>query len=177
MITPPTLTHHQKGQKQKPSAASPLHGNAASYSLMTVALGAGAIGGALVAANQLRPSGRVLIGAMFALAVVVGAATLAPSLVTFALVMIPAGAFQTTVFATANSILQLDCEAALRGRVMAIWSVMIASPVVAVPLIGLLSEALGPRVGLASGACAAAIAVALAGPTLFRRQHRAPGRL
>jgi MFS family permease len=65
------------------------------------------------------------------------------------------GAASTSFTATTNSLLQLAAPTAMRGRVMAIWSVVyLGSTAVGGPIVGWVSEHAGPRAGLALGALA-----------------------
>jgi MFS family permease len=60
-----------------------------------------------------------------------------------------------------NSTLQLAVEPSMRGRVMALYSVVfLGSTPIGAPLVGWLAGALGPRAGLVVGAVAALAAAA-----------------
>jgi MFS family permease len=66
------------------------------------------------------------------------------------------GAASTSFTATTNSLLQLAAPSAMRGRVMALWSVVyLGSTALGGPIVGWVSEHAGPRAGLALGALAA----------------------
>jgi MFS family permease len=63
-----------------------------------------------------------------------------------------------TFAASINSSLQLAVEPAMRGRVMALYSVVfLGSTPIGAPLVGWLAEIGGPRSGLVLGAVAALI--------------------
>jgi hypothetical protein len=73
--------------------------------------------------------------------------------------LVPLGAVSVTFAAGINSTLQLGADPLLRGRVMALYSVVfIGSTPIGAPLVGWLSEAAGPRAGLVLGGTAALIA-------------------
>ena len=69
-----------------------------------------------------------------------------------------------TFAATINSSLQLAVEPEMRGRVMALYSVVfLGSTPIGGPLVGWLAEVAGPRSGLLVAAVAALAAAVLAG--------------
>ena len=75
-----------------------------------------------------------------------------------------------TFAAGINSSLQLAVEPAMRGRVMALYSVVfLGSTPIGSPLMGWLAEAAGPRAGLLAGAVAALVAAAGARFAFSRR--------
>ena len=64
----------------------------------------------------------------------------------------PLGAASVTFAAGVNSSLQLAAAGPLRGRVMALYSVVfLGSTPIGAPLIGWLAQAVGPRAGLVLG--------------------------
>jgi MFS family permease len=75
--------------------------------------------------------------------------------------------------ATANTTLQLGSEPAMRGRVMALYGLLFAgSTPLGGPVMGWISEAWGPRVGVAIGG-ALSLAAALGGVSRVRVRRRA----
>ena len=81
----------------------------------------GSLAGALLAARRERPRWRLLLGAMIgfsACLMVVGAA---PSFWTYTLLLIPTGLAALTVMVSANAMVQLTTDQAVRGRVMALY--------------------------------------------------------
>lgn len=91
------------------------------------------------------------------------AAAAAHTLAAQAVVLIPLGAAGVTFAAGVNSTLQLHAPEALRGRIMALHTVVfIGSTPIGAPLVGWLAEVAGPRSGLVLGGAAAL----LAGPVL-----------
>ena len=72
------------------------------------------------------------------------------------LALVPLGAASVTFAAGVNSTLQLAAEPAMRGRVMALYSVVfLGSTPIGGPIAGWLSEAAGPRAGLVLAGVAA----------------------
>jgi len=85
-----------------------------------------------------------------------------------ALVLI--GAASVTFAAGVNSTLQLAVEPEMRGRVMALYSVVfLGSTPIGAPISGALAEVAGPRAGLMLGAVAALSAATVAYAVLRRR--------
>jgi Transmembrane secretion effector len=79
------------------------------------------------------------------------------------LALIPLGAVSVTFSAGVNSTMQLAVTPAMRGRVMALYSVIfLGSTPFGAPLVGWLAEIAGPRAGMALGGGAALAAAALA---------------
>jgi MFS family permease len=71
-------------------------------------------------------------------------------------VLVPLGAASVTFAAGVNSSLQLAAGDALRGRVMALYSVVfLGSTPIGAPITGALAETAGPRAGLLLGGIAA----------------------
>ncbi len=139
------------------------HGTATSYSLLVIAMGFGSIVGALLAGARGRvgPGLLVLTAALFGVAELAAAA--APSLITQLVLLVPLGAVSVTFSAGINASLQLAAGEGLRGRVMALYSVVfIGSTAVGGPAVGAVAQGFGPRAGLLLGGIAA-LATAAAG--------------
>ena len=139
------------------------HGTATTYALLTAAMGIGSVGGALAAGARGRVSPKLLVGSslLFGFAMLLAAA--APTLELQILALVPLGAASVTFAAGVNSTLQVAVEPAMRGRVMALYSIVfLGSTPIGAPLVGWLAGAAGPRAGLLAGALAALLAGAAA---------------
>jgi MFS family permease len=144
-------------------ASQTWHGTAATYALLTAAMAVGSVGGALAAGARGRVSPRILVVAATGFGVLELVAAVAPSLPLQVLALVPLGAMTVTFSAGVNSTLQLAVAPAMRGRVMALYSVVfLGSTPIGAPLVGWLAEIAGPRAGMALGAVAALVAAALA---------------
>jgi MFS family permease len=135
------------------------HGTATTYALLTAAMGVGSVGGALAAGARGRVSPKLLIGSslLFGFAMLLAAA--APTLELQIAALVPLGAASVTFAAGVNSSLQIAVEPAMRGRVMALYSIVfLGSTPIGSPLVGWLAGAAGPRAGLIAGAAAALLA-------------------
>ena len=150
------------------------HGTAATYTALAVAMGVGSVAGALAAGARGRVGPRLLVAAATAFGVAELLVAVAPDVPLQLLALIPLGAVSVTFSAGINSALQLAVEPAMRGRVMALYSVVfLGSTPVGAPLVGWIAEVAGPRAGLALGA-AAAFAAAVGGAIAFARAAGKP---
>jgi MFS family permease len=156
------------------------HGTASTYALLTAAMGVGSVAGALAAGARGRVTPRLLVLASFSFGAAELLAALAPTLPLQVIALPLVGAASVTFAAGINSSLQLAVEPVMRGRVMALYSIVfLGSTPIGAPLVGWLAEALGPRAGLLAGAAAALIAAAAARSAFARiaeLQLAAPGR-
>jgi MFS family permease len=141
-------------------------GGATAYTTLAVAMGAGAVAGALATGSLRRVGPAFIVGAAFAFGVLAATAAAAPSLPLAALALIPLGAASVSFAAAINSTLQLTAEPSMRGRVMALYSVVfLGTTPIGGPVAGGLAELAGPRASLllsASAALAAGVGAWLA---------------
>jgi len=141
-----------------------------------VAMGAGSVVGALTAGARGRVSNTLLIASSAAFGVFTVLAALAPTLWLAVVALALVGAASVTFAAGVNSTLQLEVEPSMRGRVMALYSVVfLGSTPIGGPLSGWLAEAASPRAGLLMGAIAALAAAAGALAVLRRRSSLGGG--
>jgi MFS family permease len=137
------------------------HGTASTYAALTAAMAVGSVAGALAAGARGRVTPRLLVLASFAFGTAELLVAVAPSLPLMIAALIPTGAASVTFAAGVNSSLQIAVEPAMRGRVMALYSVVfLGSTPIGAPLVGWLAETAGPRAGFLAGAAAALIAAA-----------------
>lgn len=131
-------------------------GDADTFGSMFAAMGIGAVVGGLYVATRGRTSPRAILAAASAMAISIGATAAAPNVwvahITLVMVGLSASAFLTL----SNSVLQLESEPRMRGRVvgMRATAVLGARPIGA-PIVGWIGEYLGPRYALGVGAVAA----------------------
>ncbi len=158
------------------------HGNASQYGLLTSAMAAGTLCGALLSARRPFP-GMVLMGgvaAAFGVALAVAAAM--PSPLLFAIVLFFVGLAALTFMTASNSMMQLTTERAMRGRVLALRiAVVMGGTPLGAPLVGWVVDRFGARWALGVGALAGLAAAAVAVAYLVRYRHlrlfRDAGRL
>jgi MFS family permease len=144
-------------------AKSSFEGGPKTYGLLVSAMGVGSIAGALAVGARGRVSMRILIAASTAFGGFTLLAAAAPTLWFEVAALMLVGGASVTFAAGVNSSLQLAVEPAMRGRVMALYSVVfLGSTPIGAPIAGWLSESAGPRTGLLLGAIAALVAAAAA---------------
>jgi MFS family permease len=137
-------------------ARSAFHGGAGTYGALAGAMGAGAVVGAVTTAGRGNRSLTSLGAIGLAFGALLAAIAAAPTLGLALAALVLMGAASTSFSATTNSLLQLATPTAIRGRVMALWSVVyLGSTAVGGPIVGWVSEHAGPRAGLGLGAFAA----------------------
>ena len=150
-------------------------GNAAVYSWMTIAMGAGALVGALAVANRGETGGNLLFLTGMGFGVAICVASLAPTLGIFIGLLLLVGAGQISFLATCNSLIQLTADPGMRGRVMAVYTItLLGSTPIGGPLVGWVSQEFGPRWGLAIGGIATIIGVLFFGTAFVRARRRSP---
>jgi MFS family permease len=135
------------------------HRQAGTYGLLSAALAIGSLGGALLAARRPRPRQRLLLGAALAFGVLETVAGLMPSYASFMAMLLPTGMAMLTLSTAANSTMQLGSSSAMRGRVMAVYSlVFMGGTPIGAPLVGWLAQVAGARYSLIVGGVASATA-------------------
>jgi MFS family permease len=146
-------------------------GGAGAYTALAVAMAVGSVGGALATGARGRISERLLAGSAAAFGVFSLLAAAAPTLPLAMIALVPLGAMSVTFAAGVNSTLQLGASPAMRGRVMALYSVVfLGSTPIGGPIVGALAEVAGPRSGLVL-AGVAALATGIGGAIAFARRR------
>jgi MFS family permease len=147
-------------------AKTVFHADAASFGLLTAAFAAGSLVAALAATGRrTRPAARTVILSGLAFGALETAAAWSPGF-TSALVLLALTGFASLYFAqAANHRIQLGSDPAFRGRVMALYTLILqgSTPLGAL-MVGWLAQQLGARAGLLAGGLVsgAAALVALA---------------
>ncbi|MEZ0285687.1 MAG: MFS transporter [Thermoleophilia bacterium] len=144
-------------------------GGAGAYAALVSAMGVGAIAGALVTGARGSVSPALLAGAAIGFGALALLAAGAPSMALELAVLAPLGAASVTLAASVNSALQLASDPVMRGRVMALYSIVfLGSTPIGAPIAGWLSEAIDPRAALVMAGVAGIVA-GLAARTAFAR--------
>jgi MFS family permease len=98
------------------------------------------------------------------LEVVVG---FAPTFNSMMVLLVPTGVAVLTFTTTTNALVQLGSDAAVRGRVMAIYVlVFLGGTPIGAPVIGVVAEHFGPRASLTVGGLVCAVSAVVAGALL-----------
>jgi MFS family permease len=149
-------------------------GGPTAYATLVAAMGAGSVVGALATGAHGRTDPRLIAGAALSFGVLAALAAAMPSIALEVPMVALLGASAVTFAAAINSSLQLAVEPEMRGRVMALYSVVfLGSTPIGGPLAGWLSEAYDPRVALMLAA-GAGIAAAWAAHVSFARMRARP---
>ncbi len=145
-------------------AVSVFHTDARGYGLLSSIMAIGTVSAALFAAGRDRPRiMSLLIGAaIFGLGCTLAA--IAPGYWSFAGALVVIGGASLTFTNATNSLMQLTTEPAMRGRVMALRvAIALGGTPIGAPILGWVSDHLGPRwalgVGAVSGFAAATVAI------------------
>ena len=151
-------------------------GGAGMYGLLTSLMSGGSLLGALYAASRSQPTRTVMVRAAAAFGGLTLASAAIPSPLALAPVLVAMGTTMMIFLATANATLQLNADAAMRGRVMALYGVVfLGTTPLGGPLLGWIGEAWGAPAGMAvaGGVSLAAAVVALAAEARDGRRERA----
>ncbi|MBD2765114.1 MFS transporter [Kocuria sp. cx-455] len=139
------------------------------FGVLNSVLAVGTVTGALLAAKRARARLRFLYAGCMAFGLsTLGAAT-APTLLIFALWLIPSGVSAMTIMTTANAYVQTTTSPVMRGRVMSLYmAIFMGGTPLGAPAVGWLTDTLGARWGMGS-AVAAGVSGALIGAWFFWR--------
>jgi len=149
-------------------------GGAGAYAALVTAMGVGSVAGALVTGARGRTGPRLIAAAALAFGGTALFAAAMPTLAFEVLALVGLGAAAVTFAAAVNSTLQLAVSPEMRGRVMALYSVVfIGTTPIGGPLAGWLAETYDPRVALLLAAAAGLIA-AFGARASLRRTAVAP---
>jgi MFS family permease len=130
-------------------------GGPGTYAVLVSAMGVGSVAGALITGAHGRTGPRLIAAAALGFGVSALLSAAMPALALEIPMLALLGAAAVTFAASINSTLQLAVEPAMRGRVMALYSVVfLGSTPIGGPLTGWLSEAYDPRVALMLAAIA-----------------------
>jgi len=158
------------------------HAGASEYGLLTSIMAIGSVAGALLSARRAKPhfallfSSAAILGFSFALAAVM------PNSALFGAALVVIGVSAQSFTTTANSMVQVSTEPAMRGRVMAIFlAIAMGGTPIGAPIVGWVADTFGPRwalgVGAVSGIAAAIVGIHYLAKYRHLRVHVDTGRL
>jgi MFS family permease len=150
-------------------AQQEFHRSAQAYGILVTLAGAGALAGALIAARRHgAPSERLVVGMALTFGVVDIVSGLAPTYVAYAAILPVMGLVTLLTLTAANASIQLGVDPLRRGRVMALYiMVLMGGTAIGSPILGAVAESAGPRWALIGGGLATVVGV-LASVVLLR---------
>ncbi|MDE1164808.1 MAG: MFS transporter [Pseudomonas sp.] len=143
-------------------AVTVFHAGASEYGLLTSTMAVGSVIGALLSARRAKPRlALLLVGAsVFGAGLTIAAGV--PNYWLFGLLLVVIGISAQTFNTTANAVVQLSTEPAMRGRVMAILlAIAMGGTPLGAPIVGWVADTFGPRWALGIGAAAGFAATAV----------------
>ena len=147
------------------------HG-AGGFGLLGSVMAVGSLSAALLAARRKVPRLRVLLGSLAGFTAASAVAAVAPSYWFFAASVVPVGLTALTAITTANAMVQTRVAPEMRGRVMALYmAIFMGGTPVGAPMIGWVSEVLGPRWTIGVGSVAVALSLGAAAVWLARSEN------
>lgn len=151
-------------------------GGASSYAVLVSSMGIGSVVGALVTGARGKTGMPVIAGSALAFGGLAMAAAVMPSLASEIPILALLGASAVMFAAAINSTIQLAVAPEMRGRVMALYSVVfLGSTPIGGPLVGFISESADPRLALALASLSGLVAAF--GAWWIGVRKRSPGEL
>ena len=155
-------------------STGPLQTGAAGFGLLSTVFAAGTVVGGLLAAQWRELTIRVLLGAAAVTSVLQMLSGFSSGLLLFAAVLLPIAAGAVVIDTAMGTRVQLDTAEDMRGRVLAAQgSVAAAAGALGAPLVGRLSETLGPALALHVSGLVSTVATAAAAGVLARSRRAA----
>ncbi|MGG7463882.1 MFS transporter [Plantibacter sp. YIM 135347] len=144
------------------------------YGLLNALVAAGALTGALASTRRGGVDLRIVIGTAAAIGVLQATTGLMPSLFLFCALLVGGGVATLLFITAANSLVQLSANAGIRGRVMALYVlVLLGGQAIGGPLMGWLVEHAGPHVGMVVSGAVPALAAGVVTLVLLAKRRRA----
>ncbi len=156
-------------------AQQEFHKGPQEYGILGTIMAVGSLAGALIAARRRSaPRGGFVVAMALVFSVIEVLAGLMPTYLTYAAILPLLGLAALLTLTAANASVQMTVDARLRGRVMALYMMVLmgGSPVGA-PLLGWVGGAFGARWTLIGGGTLSALGVLLCVAVLARGQARA----
>ena len=155
-------------------ARDTFHGGAGLAGFLMALLGVGTVVGALTAASRPRPTSRTVVVSAALLGITLVVAASVPTEIETEIALLPLGALAVFFGSSANAHMQIWSAPQLRGRVMAIYTLLtLGTTVVGGPFVGWVCQNWSPRAGLAFAGCATVTAAAVVAAPLHAARTRA----
>lgn len=145
---------------------------AGEYGLLGSIMAIGSLTAALRTAGRKEPRLWIMLAALGGFSVTSAAAALAPTYLSFALLLVPVGFTALTAMTVANTLVQTRVDPVMRGRVMALYmAIFMGGTPVGAPLIGWVGQVAGPRWTILVGSVAVAVSLAVVSRLLLREDN------
>jgi MFS family permease len=155
-----------------------LDAGAGGFTLLYSAMSLGSVVGALTMARRRTVELGFLVRAAWALVAATTVLSFAPNLPMAVLAVVPVGVATILLVSGANSLVQLKAEPTMRGRALALTTVVfLGSTPIGGPIAGFVSEHVGARAGLMLGAVGTAAVVLWVGRSMARADAGLPNPL
>lgn len=136
-----------------------LGGDDTSFTLLYSLMSAGSVAGALGLARRRSVSTEMLARNALWLGLAMAVLAASPNLTFAAVAVVPVGVTTIVMISGANAVVQLRAAPEMRGRVLALTAVVfLGSTPIGGPVVGWVSEHLGPTAGIWTGAVASILA-------------------
>ena len=145
---------------------------AGEYGLLGSILAIGSLAGSLLSARREVARQRLVIGAALAFGAAEVVAGLMPNYLTYALLLPLCGITALTLITTANALVQMSTDPAVRGRVMALYlAIFMGGTPIGAPLLGWVAERYGARWTMIGGGALTMLGTLLATAVFARHQN------
>ncbi|WP_461170082.1 MFS transporter [Arthrobacter sp. Z1-15] len=142
------------------------------FGLLNSVMAVGSVAGALLSARRDKPRLRFIFGAAGAFGAACLVAAASPTLLWFAVSLIPVGLFALTLMTSANAYVQTTTTPVMRGRVMALYfAIFMGGTPLGAPLVGWVSNSFGPRWSLGVAAASGIITAVVGFIWAWRSHH------
>jgi MFS family permease len=149
-------------------------GDATTFTLLYTTMSAGSVAGALAVARRRNVDLSFLVRTGAALTVSTLALAFAPTLPLALLAAVPVGFTSIFLISGSSAAVQLTADPSMRGRVLALLAMLfLGSTPIGSPIIGWVSDVTNPRMGIAIGGVATAIATLWTARRMRSRDVRA----
>jgi MFS family permease len=153
-------------------ATKEFHKGPQEYGLLGSIMAIGSLTAALLAARRPQPRLRILLVSLVGFTISSALAALAPTYELFALALIPVGLSALTALTTANAMVQLRVDPAVRGRVMALYmAIFMGGTPLGAPVIGWIGDVWGARWTIGIGSILIGISLVAVSVWLARREN------
>ncbi|GAA5059788.1 MFS transporter [Thermocatellispora tengchongensis] len=155
-------------------SAGPLGAGAAGYGVLSTVFAVGTVLGGVFAAGRSRLTLRLLLVTAGVVSAAQAVSGLMPDVMTFGALMLPIAAGAVIIDTTVGTRAQLDSPPEMRGRIIAVNGIVgAAAGAIGGPLLGVMSDTMGPRGALHLAGVVTVAATLLAAAAFVRTRARA----